>query len=227
MLSSYKLILFDLDNTLLDYNTAETKAFKETFIKFSMKGSIHSTHKIYQKCNHYLWHQYENNKISSQDLKLKRWQMTLDELRMDYSKTKNISSYYLEQLIKHTEPIPYALKVCLQLAKNAKLIAVTNGFTKIQEQRLKKNKLESYFTHLVTSEDLGISKPHLEIFSHAHSFYPTIPKEKIIMIGDSLKTDILGAHNYGIDSCLLSLEENNKENSIKPTYIINSLEELL
>lgn len=60
------------------------------------------------------------------------------------------------------------------------------------------NKLEN-FGHKV----IYTGKPHLEIYELVFSKLKNVPKDRILMVGDTIETDILGAHNAGIHSALV------------------------
>ena len=230
MLSPYKLIFFDIDNTLLDHKTAEKKSFLKTLDFYQIKGDQEEIFLTYKKENSFLWKQYENGKISPADLQRKRWQIIMDKFRTDHLHVKEISSFYSQTMVEEIKPLPYALDLCSFLQEKTKLVALTNGFFEVQNKKLKNNNLHSFFSHVVTSEVAGAAKPHEKIFSHAHGFYPKIRKEEIIMVGDNLNADIRGANNYGIDSCHFdfNLEKDSPLKKEHPSsYTVNCLSELI
>ena len=87
--------------------------------------------------------------------------------------------------------------------------------------------LSKYFSYFFISEEMGVNKPESKFFDIIFESIENKDKSSILMIGDDLTFDIQGAINAGIDSCWIN--KKSKENSlgINPTFIINSLEELL
>ena len=87
--------------------------------------------------------------------------------------------------------------------------------------------LSKYFSNFYISEEMGVNKPDLKFFDIIFESIENKDKSSILMIGDDLTFDVQGAINAGIDSCWIN--KKGKENSlgINPTFIINSLEELL
>jgi HAD superfamily hydrolase (TIGR01459 family) len=83
-------------------------------------------------------------------------------------------------------------------------------------------------------------KPHANIYDHVFESLGNPPKEKVLMIGDGLYTDILGANQYGIPSLLVNtgvhkvidladpqhaLEKLSQDLGMKPTYFLETLGE--
>jgi putative hydrolase of the HAD superfamily len=96
---------------------------------------------------------------------------------------------------------------------------------------LQKTKLEitaelaPYFTHIVISGSFGKGKPDPAIFQFALS-QCNLQADEVIMVGDNLMTDILGASRTGIRSVWINREQKLPDKDIKPTYEITNLEEL-
>jgi putative hydrolase of the HAD superfamily len=101
---------------------------------------------------------------------------------------------------------------------------ITNGFEKTQYQKIKNSGIDRFFTHMVTSEQAGIMKPHAAIFEYALNLTKSTA-EKCIMIGDTLEVDILGAKNMGMDTVYFNPAKPHNDKVI-PTYVIGSLNEL-
>ena len=97
---------------------------------------------------------------------------------------------------------------------------------KLQEKRIKQSPIAKYFNDIVISENVGVSKPNPGIFEYALNNMDNINKNEILMIGDSLSSDIKGGINFNIDTCWYN--PNNLENNtdIIPTYVVSSLNEL-
>jgi len=103
---------------------------------------------------------------------------------------------------------------------------VTNGIKEIQRARLAKTDLEKHFQHIVISDEIGVAKPHRAFFDHVFEKIDFPKKEKVLIIGDSLSSDIRGGNNYGIDTCWINLKGKVAHEHNTPTYTIEKLEEL-
>ncbi|WP_394137316.1 HAD family hydrolase [Cytobacillus oceanisediminis] len=112
-----------------------------------------------------------------------------------------------------------------ELKKNYQLLLLTNGSPDLQKTKLTITKeLIPYFDQIVISGDFGRGKPDPAIFEHALTLM-SIERDEVIMVGDNLMTDILGANRAGIKSVWLN-RHNKKPNEVIPTYEIQHLEEL-
>jgi putative hydrolase of the HAD superfamily len=103
------------------------------------------------------------------------------------------------------------------------LYIITNGFGEVQETKMKNSGLNKFFNKVITSDTIGIQKPHPAIFHHALSSVHA-KKNESLMVGDDIVTDILGAKRAGIDQVLLN--PSRKPHNEDITYEIWSLLEL-
>ncbi|MBU9712150.1 HAD family hydrolase [Evansella tamaricis] len=118
-----------------------------------------------------------------------------------------------------------SFKVLDKLKGNYKLLLLTNGSPDLQQTKLKITpELVPYFDQIVISGAFGRGKPDPSIFEHALSLV-SLHKHEVIMVGDNLMTDILGASRVGIRSVWIN-RHNKERNEVEPTYEIQHLEEL-
>ena len=106
------------------------------------------------------------------------------------------------------------------------LYIVTNGVTETQHRRIKESGLEKYLKKIFVSEETGYQKPMKEYFEYCFQRIPMLDKEKTIIIGDSLSSDIAGGNNAGIDTCWFNLFGQEKPTDMKIDYEINQLSQL-
>lgn len=113
-----------------------------------------------------------------------------------------------------------------KLKGNYKLLLLTNGSPDLQNTKLEITpELVPYFDHIVISGAFGRGKPDPSLFEHALGLMG-VNKDEVIMVGDNLKTDILGASRIGMDSVWINREQKQKEIEVEPTYEIKHLDEL-
>ena len=224
-----KHIFFDLDNTLWDFNKNSKKTLLELIVKFKLKdqGVIdpESFIESYQTHNEYLWDLYRHDKITKEKLTSERFLLTLKDYNINDQKLANEfgNAYVRESPIKK-ELFPFTIKTLNYLKNQYSLHIITNGFEEVQHIKLENCDLVKYFTHIITSEKVGVKKPNRKIFEYALKKANTSPKESI-MIGDDLKVDIIGAQNLKIKSIYF----NPKKNKIREKNItqISCLSELI
>lgn len=82
------------------------------------------------------------------------------------------------------------------------------------------------FEQVIISEEVGCQKPHPGIFDYAFTNLAISNKSKVLMVGDSLTSDIQGGNKYGIDTCWFNPSRKTNTSGIQPTYEITSLMEL-
>ncbi|RKX73341.1 MAG: noncanonical pyrimidine nucleotidase, YjjG family, partial [Spirochaetes bacterium] len=98
---------------------------------------------------------------------------------------------------------------------------ITNGIKDTQYGRLKKAGLMEIFEEIIISEEAGIAKPAVGFFDYALERIGFRQIENMLVIGDSLSSDIAGGAGYGIDTCWFNPEGLENNSSVKPTYEIS------
>jgi len=227
-----KMIYFDLDHTLWDFENNSKSALKLVYNKYqNILNSITTETFIatYQKINTQLWDSYRKKEISQEELKLLRFELTLKALGIECNEMliKEINDFYLATLSKQEMLIEGAKDILDYLSGKYNLGILTNGFRKTQVAKLNSSGIDKYFQVLVSSEDIGFPKPDEKIFSYAQKI-SGYSKEKIAYIGDDLENDILPAIKFGMNA--IWFKNNNQLNSYLPIkddiLIINNLLEL-
>lgn len=122
--------------------------------------------------------------------------------------------------------IPNASKLLQDLHNNYEILIATNGPKDTAINKVEKAKLDSYISFIVSSEEVGYSKPMLEFFEFLYQKTQNKDKNKMLLIGDSLTTDVLGGMNNGIDTCWFNPNNVPLSKEYKPTMTINKLLEL-
>jgi len=221
----YKYLLFDLDGTLFDYDKAEADALESTFIHF---GFCYNPEFLteYRELNKLIWQDFENGKITQKELKTKRFAQLAESLNIKFDSSK-FSDTYLLNLSKGIDLIAGAEELLKTLYGKAKLYLITNGLTLVQRPRIKNSTIGKYFKGDIISEEVGFAKPQKEIFDLAFDMMGNPAKDEVLIIGDSLSSDIAGGNNYGIDTCWFNPNSKDLESNHNPTYEIKQLMKLI
>ena len=222
----YEVILFDLDETLFDFEKTEKEALKNTFLHFGIKYEEEYHLNIYKEINSKFWKQLEKNEISLKDLKNSRFKTYLETLNIPYNHV-DFNKIYIKKLSEGSFLLPQAEKVIKKLAKNYRLAVITNGFEDVQNPRIENSSIAEYFEKIIVSESVNVSKPDPRIFSITLNALKFEDKTRVLMVGDSLVSDIGGGKNFGIHTCWYNPNNLVVKEELRPNYIINSLEELL
>lgn len=223
-MAKYNLVLFDADGTLFDYDKAEGIALQKTFEQYHFEYSSDIRDR-YRVINSEMWEKFENGKINKADLQIKRFESLLEEYNL-IADAAVFNSIYLDFLADGGYLNKGALEVCEKLSIHCTLAIATNGIARTQKSRLKNSAIEPYIKHIIVSEDAGYQKPQPGFFTYAFDICGRQEKDKVIIVGDSLSTDIKGGAEFGIDTCWYN-PKCIEDNGLKSDYKITNLEELL
>lgn len=219
----YETILFDIDDTLLDFKAAEEQALSWLFQDMGVEPSL-AVKNAYKEMNQGFWRDHEAGLLSRQDLLDNRFRLFFEqyERAVDGPKTEARYRQYLNQGHQLMEN---SLEVVQRLSQTEALYIVTNGVSVTQHQRLEKSGLAPYFKKFFISEEMGVHKPMKEFFDQVFAEIPQINKEKTVIIGDSLTSDIKGGQVAGIDTIWMNPAQKTAT-IIEPTYQIRELTDL-
>jgi putative hydrolase of the HAD superfamily len=225
----YQHLFFDLDHTLWDFDANAKSTLEEIHYLFKLQEKgvtpFEDFYQHYKIHNDLLWDKYHRGQITGEELKWRRMWRTLLEFKIaDEGLSKQMSESFLKILPTKKQLFPYTFEILNYLRdKRYDLHLITNGFENTQWSKLQNSELESYFTHVVTSEASNSLKPKKEIFEYALNKAGTVV-EHSIMLGDNLEADIQGAMNVGMDNVFVN--HINATTELEPTYIITHLQQL-
>ncbi|MGN0464468.1 MAG: YjjG family noncanonical pyrimidine nucleotidase [Acutalibacteraceae bacterium] len=222
----YKYILFDADDTLLDFKQDERNAFFALFKEKNLPCGD-DLYAEYSKINLDLWKRFERREIDKKYIMDHRFTDFLEKEGIG-GDGKDFNNRYCFHLSEGGVKIKNADKVCSTLkAKGYKLYIITNGVKYIQDKRFKKSGLIGYFEYCFISESVGYQKPMPEFFDVVFEKLGDCDRSKYLVVGDSLTSDIKGGKNAGIDTCWFNVSNIRNDADIVPDYTIYELNELL
>ncbi|HRX15794.1 MAG TPA: HAD-IA family hydrolase [Spirochaetota bacterium] len=228
----YRFILFDVDNTLLDFDRSESNAFINTMKEYEVNCDEDLITKfkeicakewdrlnlgksddiIIQKNYHKLYYKYSINRFE----RIKNTGISISAADM--------SELYLQKLSTEINYMPCALDICEALSKDIKLVIATNGIVDVQKKRL--NDMNKYFFKQYISEEIGCIKPSTVFFKTITEDLKVKPDD-CLMVGDSLVSDIGGANRVSMDSCWYNPKRKFNNSKEIPTYEISSLLDIM
>ncbi len=222
----YNTILFDADNTILDFDKAEHQALCRAFASCNIVVDDRLV-EVYQKNNVALWELLEKGLVSKQYVLDNRFVNTAKELDLqcDIIAVSRLYERYLHEGYYVIDGAKEVLQKLLDMG--ARLYLVTNGVLSIQNSRLAGSGISKYFTARFISEEVGYPKPNIEFFNVVFSQISNLDKSKTIIVGDSLTSDIRGGINAQIDSCWYNPKNHRNNRGIIPTYQIDDLQQIL
>lgn len=226
---AYKYIFFDADNTLYDFNKAEASALRESIIRMGNEWDD-SLIPLYHEINDKLWKDFEKKLIDTKRLRVERFEILKQRAGLDYD-SSIMSPVYVEALSHYAYLLEGAKELLEKLYENHTLVLSTNGLSSVQRGRIEMSGIGKYFKEILISEEIGIQKPDAGYFAKGLEKLGFPQKEEVLVIGDSLSSDIMGAKNAGLDSCLFTNGKNPGAEEIaamnpKPDYIAADYSEI-
>jgi len=224
-MAKYYCILFDADNTLLDFDAAESKALADTLRNYGIEPDA-ETVQTYRTINEELWRQLEKGQLRRDKLMAERFTRFLKAVDAAGNGAE-MNKFYLDQLSTHPDlAAPNVLDVLKELSEVATLAVVTNGFDRVQSRRVAESGMKDFIEEVFVSEKLDSEKPNRKIFDTALRSLGVENREHVLMVGDSLTSDIQGGINAGLDTCWYNPNHTENPGKVCPTYEISNLEEL-
>lgn len=213
-------ILFDADETLFTFDAFG--GLQRMFLDYSVTFTAEDF-QDYQAVNKPLWVDYQNGALSALHLQHQRFEGWSERLSVPAG---DLNAAFLNAMAEICVPLPGAVSLLNALKDKVKIGIITNGFTALQQIRLERTGLRDYFDLLVISEQVGVAKPDRKIFDYAFEQMGNPPLERVLMVGDTAESDILGGMNAGIATCWLNAHGRNLPEGIAPTWEVTSLSEL-
>ncbi|MGI6090710.1 MAG: YjjG family noncanonical pyrimidine nucleotidase [Saccharofermentanales bacterium] len=219
----YQVFLLDADGTLLNFYQSQKVALDHMLFDFGYQMTeelLASYHRI----NREFWRDLAAGKIKKQELLPKRFQIFAQETGLDLD-PELANRSFLTHLSYQAFVFPGVEDVLRQLFKRSRIIIATNGVDFVQKRRFALSGLMPYTHQIVVSEAVGANKPEAAFFEAALKLAGNPDPATVLMVGDSPDSDIKGANDFGLDSCLYDPKDIHPQTDAK--YTIRKIEELL
>lgn len=231
----YKMLLFDLDNTLIDDDENRRFAIKQILIERKENVNDERIENFINLDNQFWKDRAEgkikdpyNFKTNEEKTKWVRAQRFIKYFNnISFEEGIEINKKYINFLRRNIVPIENSQEILKYLyERQYELYITTNSPTKVVNDKLNKINAQKYIKKVFTAEEAGHMKPHHEFFEKFFRKINTCDKDNMLIIGDELEKDVLGGIQNGIDSCWFNMKKVENNTDFKPTYEINSLMEL-
>ena len=223
----YPIVLFDADNTLLDFSRSEREAVHDVFLGHGYDLNDEQL-RLYAAINDAFWQMLELHQIEKSDLYWRRFETFCAEMGIVLD-PKEVAAEYLVALSGKSYLMAGAEDLVIKLKDaGARLFIITNGNSKVQHGRFDPSAIAPYFEQCFISEDVGYNKPDIEFFRIVEKAIPHFDAAHTLVVGDSLSSDITGGIGAGLDTCWYNRKKKECPASFdgRITYTVENLAEV-
>lgn len=222
-----EFLFLDLDDTILDFKTAERVAIGKTIREFGVEPTEEILN-LYHEINKWHWEQLELGNLTRAQVLENRFGVLFEKLGREVD-TAACARAYGNNLSQGHWFLPGAEEAVDSLSKKYRLFLASNGTASVQKGRMTSANLYRFFEKVFVSQEIGHNKPSKAYFEACFAQIPGFDREKAMIVGDSLSSDIKGGINAGIKTVWVNPEHKDC-GDVGPDYEIeylNQLEELL
>lgn len=221
-----EIVLWDVDGTLLDFNAAEKAAIRTLFSEFGLGECTDEMLVRYSDINKAFWKRLEKNDLSRNQVLIGRFEQFFGEYGIDARIAPVFNKRYQlslgDTIVYHDD----SLNIVKALKGKVKQYTVSNGTVAAQTKKLERSKLGALMDGVFLSEKLGVEKPNAGFFEKVFSEIRPSDLSKVMIIGDSLTSDIQGGMNAGIKTCWYNPGKDTQPDNYRIDYVVSDLHEV-
>ena len=215
-------ILWDIDGTILNFHRSAENSLKNTFKKFGYGEITDELLHMYEEINDVYWCKLEKGEITKEKLLVERFVEFFTKIGVETTRVVEFNQAYLNGLLDTVVFMPEAYETVKKLHPEYKQYIVTNGVKELQRKKIAKAHIEEFFDGIFISDEIGYEKPHIEFFNYVFDRIPTKNPDEVIIIGDSLTSDIAGGICAGIHTCWYHPSNEENHSGVKPEFTVTS-----
>lgn len=221
-----KIILWDIDATLLDFLKSESMALKKAFLHFGLGECPDSTVAEYSTINQSYWNRLETCELTKEQVLVGRFEKFLSVNGYNDVDAEKFCEYFEASLPDCVEFMGNAEETIKTLSNSYYQYAVTNGAKAVQEKKLAVSGIDGIFNGAFISDDVGYAKPSKEFFNFVLDNIPKASNYEIMIVGDSLTSDIKGGNNMGFKTCWFNPHHLPLKDGFKVDYQLDNLDNI-
>lgn len=225
-MAEIKVILWDIDGTLLNFEASEKYAVNKCFSIFSLGECSDKMLQSYSEINKEYWKRLERGEVTKTEVLEGRFRDFFQKYDLDITKAAAFNEEYQKRLGDTIVFFEHGLELVKKWKGSILQYAVTNGTKVAQERKLKNSGLDKLFDGVFISEDIGIEKPGIGFFENVFDHIGKFPKAEILIIGDSLTSDMQGGINAGIRTCWFNPGREKNTLGLKIDFEVSNLGEV-
>lgn len=221
------MIFFDIDGTLLDYDTAEKKGISHFFQEYNdiFSGNELENIKLWHELSEQYFNKFLSKELSFQEQQGLRMSHLFKVYGVDLSprESQHRFNQYIELYKKNWiafEDVLYTLQSLRQ--RGHSLGIISNGDYEQQIEKLTALNILQYFKYIFTSSEIGISKPNPEIF-HRAVLQSDLEMKDCYYIGDRLETDAISSTAAGMQGIWLNRDNSQCKCDVPTIYSLHEI----
>ncbi len=221
-----KVLLWDIDGTILDFLKSENYAIKKCFSQLNICIADDSMVERYSKINVKYWKMLERGEITKSRVQKGRFEEFFKLEGIEFCNIDELNRIYRTALGDKIFFNDNSFELLKSFKGKIKQYAVTNGTVEAQENKLSRSGLNEIFDGVFISDKIGAEKPSKAFFDEVFDRIICCNKDEILIIGDSLTSDILGGNNSGIKCCWYNPDGKKNDTNLRIDYEIKNLNEI-
>lgn len=221
-----KVILWDVDGTLLDFEAAEKVAINQCFASHDMGQCTEEMLKRYSAINKNYWEALERGELTKPEVLVGRFREFFETEGLPVEKAESFNEEYQVRLGDTVVFCDNAFELVQKYKGQVKQVAVTNGTKVAQDRKLRNSKLDTLFDGIFISDVVGVEKPNVGFFDIVFANIGEYAKDEMLIVGDSLTSDIRGGNNAGILTCWYNPKKMENNKGVNVDFEITNLWEI-
>lgn len=222
-----KTLLWDIDGTLLDFCKAEAYGIRKCFEIFNLGECTDEMLERYSKINRKYWEGLERNELTKSEVLHDRFVEFFGTEGINFDRINDFNDEYQIRLGDKVFFCENGLETVTALKGNVRQYAVTNGTIVAQKRKLAQSGLDKIFDGIFISDEIGFEKPSVDFFDAVQKEIGKFTPDEVMIIGDSLTSDIRGGNNAGILCCWYNPMNYENKTYLKIDYEIKNVAEIL
>ncbi len=222
-----KTLLWDVDGTLLDFGKAEEYGIRKCFEIFSLGECTDEMLSRYSVINRKYWEMLERGELTKPQVLRGRFEEFFKTENIEFDKIDDFNLEYQYRLGDKVFFCDNGLETVKSLKGKVKQYAVTNGTYVAQNRKLSQSGLDKIFDGIFISDKIGFEKPSIEFFKVVEEEIGKFNREEVMIIGDSLTSDIRGGNNADILCCWYNPDGAENKDNLRIDYEITDIAQVL
>ena len=226
-MTNFDILLWDVDGTLLDFAAAEEAAIRALFSEFGLGICTDEMLSRYSAINKKYWERLERGEMTKPEILVGRFEEFFKSEGLDSSIAEDFNDRYQLGLGDTIAYCDDSYELVSSLKGKIPQYVVSNGTVIAQTKKLERSGFDKIMDGIFLSEDLGYEKPRIEFFDIVMKAIGEPEKERVLIVGDSLTSDILGGNTAGIKTCFYNPKELKNNTKAVPDYEVKNLREVI